>query len=271
MRLGVVIIHGIGSQTRAFASPMIAELEDRLEDLGHDPSDVAFQPIHWGDILAPRQREYLDAASTAGPLDYRGLRWFVVTALGDAAAYQYVGRPSAAYVAIHDRIRDRMRRLASDLLDGEVVPLVVLAHSFGSYLMSNYIWDTQQESPTGAAGDAGPVERFTTLAGMVTFGSNLPLFTLAHDPVTPIDFPGENLSPGQAALARWLNFYDRDDILAYPLRPVAPAYAAIVDEDREINVGSFPFSATPLAHDAYWTDNDFTRPVADFLGTLLGA
>lgn len=269
MRLAVAIIHGIGTQTRAFAAPMIAELEDRLEDRGHDPDDVAFQPIHWADILDPRQRAYLDAARAAGPLDFLALRRYVVTALGDAAAYQYVDGPSATYVLIHTRIRERLRDLFVDGLGSSTAPLVVLAHSLGSHIMSNYIWDTQRAGPTGAGAAAGAFERFETLAGMVTFGSNIPLFTFARSPVTPIDFPGPGLTPEMRARARWLNYYDRDDILGYPLRPTSPGYAAVVHADVEINVGGFGVSATPLSHNGYWTDNDFTRPVADFLAGLL--
>ena len=42
-------------------------------------------------------------------------------------------------------------------------------------------------------------------------------------------------------------------------------------EDREINVGSPATSWNPAAHAAYWTDADFTSPVAGYLGILLDA
>ncbi len=74
-----------------------------------------------------------------------------------------------------------------------------------------------------------------------------------------------------ADVARWVNYYDRDDVLGYPLRPVSSSYAAVVDADVEVNVGGFPASATPLAHTRYWTDNDVTKPVAAQLARLLEA
>jgi hypothetical protein len=40
---------------------------------------------------------------------------------------------------------------------------------------------------------------------------------------------------------------------------------AAVDEDIEVNVGGFAASFTPMSHTAYWTDNDFTKPVAKYL------
>jgi hypothetical protein len=107
------------------------------------------------------------------------------------------------------------------------------------------------------------------LACMVTFGSTIPLFTFAYDKIVPITLPGSRLPPAAVARPRWLNFYDQDDVLGYPLRPVSREYAATVDEDIEINVGRFGLSSTPLSHNAYWTDNDFTDPVAGLLATFL--
>lgn len=269
MDLAVVVIHGIGSQTEAFAAPLVAELTRRLEARGHDPGRVAWQPILWADLLAPRQAEYLRRAGEDGPLDWFKLREVVVSALGDAAAYQYVDRPSATYAAIHDRLRQRMRHLYVEELASTPVPLVVLAHSLGSHIMSSYIWDTQHEKATGAGDDASAFERFEHLAGMITFGSNIPLFTFAYDPILPIAFPGTALSPAVAELARWDNYYDRDDVLGYPLRPTSPQYAQVVDADVEIDVGAIGLSSTPLSHNAYWSDASFLRPVAETLGRLL--
>ena len=95
-------------------------------------------------------------------------------------------------------------------------------------------------------GEASPFERMEWLVGLVTFGLNLPLFTFAYDPVEAIAFPGGGLPPDEADKARWLNYYDKDDVLGYPLKPISPTYNAIVNED-----------------------NDFTRPVAHFLADFL--
>ena len=42
-----------------------------------------------------------------------------------------------------------------------------------------------------------------------------------------------------------------------------------VDEDIEVNVEGFAASFTPMSHSAYWTDNDFTKPVAKYLAEFL--
>ena len=110
-----------------------------------------------------------------------------------------------------------------------------------------------------------------TLAGLVTFGSNIPLFTLCLDEIVAIQFPVPTLTGPLRAAARWLNFFDADDVLGYPLRPLSPTYHDAVSADLQIDVGSPLRSWNPLSHEEYWTDNDFTAPVATLIRELLAA
>jgi hypothetical protein len=269
VKLAVVVIHGMGSQSSAFAEPVKAELSKRIADAGKNPADIAWLPVYWADILEPAQTRYLAAATAVNDLDWMGLRKFIVKALGDASGYQFVGAASSTYVEVHDRIRASIHDLYANELDFSPVPLVVLAHSLGSHIMSSYVWDTQRGNATGADPASSSFERMEWLAGLVTFGSNIPLFTFAYDPVVAISFPGHGLPPELEAKARWLNYFDKDDVLGYPLKPISPSYNEVVDEDIEINVGGFGASLTPLSHGAYWTDDDFTKPVARFLADFL--
>jgi len=268
-KLAVLVIHGVGSQQPDYASAMIDELSSRLSDKGNDPTSIVWQPVYWADILEPRETAYLERAGDTNALDWFTLRRLVVQALGDAAAYKYVDSPSATYTAIHNRIRSEMSRLFDHKLKGEPVPLVILAHSLGSQIMSCYIWDTQHDMPSGADSTATAFEKMEWLAGFVTFGSPIPLFTFADDAPMPIRFPGSEIGPGIGARAKWLNFYDRDDVLGYPIKPVNNAYDAVVSEDVEVNVGGLVSASTPQSHTHYWTDNSFTRPVVDFLDSLI--
>ncbi len=114
-------------------------------------------------------------------------------------------------------------------------------------------------------------EQLHTLAGIVTFGCNIPLFTLAFNEAVPITFPAAQLpDPGDVRTkAKWLNYYDPDDVLGYPLKAINDAYDDVVDEDKSINVGGLFSSWNPLSHNKYWTDNDFTKPAAEFIATFL--
>jgi hypothetical protein len=107
------------------------------------------------------------------------------------------------------------------------------------------------------------------LTGFITFGCNIPLFTFACSKVQPIRFPPPRLPARLKGDARWLNYFDPDDVLGWPLKPINAAYASVVHRDELINVGGPISGWTPASHLAYWADRRFARRVATFLDTLL--
>lgn len=265
-RIGVLVVHGMGVQKEDFADDFIAEMKRRLARLGIEDHAVAWRAAWWADAVKDREDELWDALSRDHDLDYRRIRRFLISHFGDALAYQRVPTQGTDfYRTIHARLRAHLAALRAEM--GGDRPIVVLAHSLGGAIVSNYTWD-EQKSPTP---DATPTERMQTLAGLVTFGCNIPLFTLCLDRIVAIRFPAPELPPHVAVKSRWLNFFDSDDVLAYPLRPLSESYAAAVSEDREIRVGSLATGWSPLAHGDYWTDNDFTAPVARLIADIAGA
>jgi hypothetical protein len=103
-----------------------------------------------------------------------------------------------------------------------------------------------------------------------------PDYTGADDWLRP--FPTPNLQaffpPGTppekiAEVTQWLNFYDPDDILGYPMKSLDPKYAKTVTRDIAVNVGNLLRSWNPASHTEYWTDNNITRPVAELLHGIL--
>jgi pimeloyl-ACP methyl ester carboxylesterase len=264
--LGVLIVHGMGAQPADFADGFIAEMQGRLLRLGIEPDAIAWRAGWWADIVNQREDDLWNTLSRDHTLRYDRARRFVISHFGDALAYQRVpSQGMDVYRAIHGRIREHLGALRDQL--GGDKPIVVLAHSLGSAIVSNYVWD-EQKSPT--AGTTA-TQRMETLAGLVTFGSNIPLFTLCLDEVVAIRFPVPALDPSLRAAARWLNFFDADDVLGYPLRPLSATYHDAVSADLQINVGSPLRSWNPLSHEEYWTDNDFTGPVASLIRELLAA
>lgn len=264
--LAILVIHGMGSQTPDFAEKMIRELNDRVSDLDKDPETIAWKSIYWADILEKRQLKYLRDAKRTGDLDFIRLRKFLLTALGDASAYQKVdSKENTTYEEIHNRIETEIKDLYSSQLDSTPKPLIVLAHSLGGHIMSNYIWDKQKSNNSSLS----PFERMNRLSGIITFGCNIPLFTFAYKKVEPITFPPKKLPQHLKNKSKWLNFYDPDDVLGYPLKPINSEYRKVVTKDIPINVGGILSSWNPLSHNKYWTDNDFTKPVAKFISSFL--
>jgi len=108
-----------------------------------------------------------------------------------------------------------------------------------------------------------------TLAGMITFGCNLPLFTFAYRRIEPITFPAKQLPVALRDKAKWLNFFDPDDVLGFPLKPINKAYDAVVTADIDVNVGGIFTNWNPVSHNEYWEDRSMAKPVAEFLCSFL--
>lgn len=271
-KLGIGVIHGMGTHEPDFADAMIKEIDKRLLKAGKNPQDVAWQPIHWSDILDGPQSDYFGRIKSGADVDYVKLRKFIIKALGDASGYQKVpSQWNNTYKKVHERIRDNIKKLRDDV-DDNTMPLVILAHSLGGHMMSNYIYDIQEGKSVVAPGE-NDFEKFMTFAGFITFGCTIPLFTFAYNPIVPIKFPvPEIVGTPLGDKARWDNYYDPDDILGYPLKLISNSYDGVVDADFSINVGGIAASWNPASHLKYWTDNDFTKPVSRFLaGFLPGA
>jgi len=272
VKLAVAIIHGIGTQPdqrddegqHAFAQSLIAGLRQRL---GVQADEVAFQSLYWASVLDTRQYAYL-ARLEDQPLRWRWLRRIVTLFLGDASGYRKVSQAyDTTYEEVHQCLRNGLQALRAKVAAD--TPLVVLAHSLGGHIFSNFVWDQQRINQAESC-PLDPFLALETLCGLITFGCNIPLFTFACDPVVPIRFPGQCLPNALRQQARWLNLYAPADPLGYPLRPL-PSYAAVVAEDRAMPVGPWYIRHTPLSHLGYWNDRGFQRYVAAHLRHLLAA
>lgn len=136
-------------------------------------------------------------------------------ALGDILRYQTRGGP----------LRDRLERLITVSPE----PTVVIGHSLGGIaLVDLFALAAIGQSPL-------PKPRL-----LVTVGSQAP-FLHEMGALTGLP-PSAALPPG---FPRWLNIFDRKDLLAYRAEPVFPDPRVT---DHEVS-GRQPF---PLSHGAYW-------------------
>lgn len=274
--IAIAVVHGMGSADQHYSVELKHRVTESYVRAGKARSDedLVWQEVYWGDLVQAQHARTLNAVNYKNDLAYPGLRELFVDYLGTSLAY----RPQSGYPLyplLHARIKEQLAKLGSHRrIDNERTPLVVLAHSFGSVIMSNYIYDLQIEQARigGLVRGLTAFEQFHTFAGFITFGS--PLAVYADQPGDfnrAIRVRGAGLSSAQNEVAKWLNFYDKDDIIAYPLKGINPAYAEAVSDDIEINVGSAATSWNPGCHNGYWEDPDFYRPVADYLGNLRNA
>lgn len=267
--LGVLIVHGMGSQPETFANDLRERLKPRIQALGHDEARIAWESGYWAAELEHKENE-LWSDMSLGELRWDQLRRFIVSALGDAVAYRPTGSGHRdVYFTIHDAIQRRLQSLRREL-GNEDKPLVVLAHSLGAHIVSNFAWDARQGHFQGEKSKQwSAFERMETLITFITFGCNIPILTLAYEGVESIPFPPPELEPALRDAAKWLNFYDMDDVLAYPLKRLSPSYDGSVTEDIAINVGGPLQAWNPMSHSGYWSDSDFIDRVASAIGDVL--
>ena len=265
-RLAIAVIHGLGSEDEFYSVELkhriteeyVKAAEGRLED------ELLFHEIYWGDLVKEELAEFRDKANYKGDLAYQNLRQIMT----DAQALSLLYRPGTEiYESINNRIKDGLRKFASHRrVNQDDTPLVILAHSYGGVMMSHYIKEMKQ-----ADSKLSNFESMKTLAGYITFGNPMGLYSMQSantDLGQPCNIVGEALEDDLKKRARWYNFYDKDDIVAYPLKGLSEDFDACVHGDFEINVGSAATSWNPACHTGYWEDKDFYRPVADFIGEL---
>ncbi len=224
-KLNILVIHGMGSQEQYYSHPMRDEINKWLGEML--AGQLTWAEVYWADVLRDRQKEYLDQARRHHDLDFISMRRFMVNSVSDASAYRKnTDKRDTVYDDVHTKVDKVMDKLDDPAAPDR--PLVLLAHSLGGHIMSNYIWDRQK--PGASPAGTSSFRKLETLAGMITFGCNIPFFTFAYkkSDINPIRFPGSKLPPVLDLLARWKNYYDPDDILGYPLQPINHAYSKLV-------------------------------------------
>jgi len=275
-KIAVAIIHGIGEQDPNFADGMARELKDRFaREMGKklkDPaSELAILPVYWAPVLQGAEEELWKRMKRAGELDFTTLRRFLVDFAADAIAYQPTPTDRRIYDGIHEKFAEILNGLATEA--GQKAPLCVIAHSLGSVIASNYFYDLQHPERSLIARNVKkrigntPLERGKTFALFYTLGSPIAIWSLRYDNFgVPIAVPSPELSKYYPNLkGEWVNFYDEDDVIGYPLKTLNTAYRKVIKADRQINAGGLLSSWSPASHLGYWTDNDVTKPIAQEL------
>ncbi len=275
-KVGLAILHGMGDQKTDFAEDFIRKVERRfveqIEGQSSDPaSQIVFQAVHYADILAAREKKLLEDIRRSHDLDWTKLRTFIVDYMGDAIAYELTSDPNDNYRKTHIRLAERLNELDSNA--GPGASLSIAAHSLGSIIVSNYLWDIQNPRmapielppPEVKPNLSTPTSKMENLTNLFTFGSTIALWALRYpDLGEPVTFPVPGRIHPQLD-AVWYNFFDDDDVLAYPLKPISNKYDIAVTEDTKVNAGNLFTNWTPLSHGQYWGDSEITRPIADKL------
>lgn len=290
-KIAIAIAHGIcvGNEFDKEESPnythgiaqalklKLAELADisGSEDKKLEWADsvLAISAINWTPVLREERKNLYDKLNVERLDSFFGLREFIFQAISDSLTYQVTqSNPdeSWSYNGIHGCFAKSLNELAQDEKAGEKAPLFIISHSLGTVIASNYLYDLQTQKTQINIGDT-PLEKGETLTSIYTLASQIPFWSLRHPNFDrPIKVPAEKLSQHYPNLkGEWINFFNKSDIMGYPLKSLNDAYSEAVKEDREVNNGGILESWNPLSHCNYWTDKKVIETIANGLHETL--
>ncbi|HDW2202790.1 MULTISPECIES: hypothetical protein [Klebsiella pneumoniae complex] len=281
-KAALITIHGMGKTEKTYADTFFNKLNNKLGGLSNS---LHTDKIYYQGIL--QENEDKVWGRVADSVRWLDLRQFVLFGFGDAAGLEAKKEyPNSVYTLAQAEIGkvllDTYSKIEPD------APVFILAQSLGCQVTSCYFWDAQehQKNKPVSAGiwksnsdlnlyvnngkELSPAQ-LSFLAGdrfkyFYTTGCNIPIFVAAHATkyILPIK-PNNNFV--------WNNYYDKDDILGWPLEKLSDEYASVV-KDYPINAGGGPFgwigkSWNPMSHTQYWEDNDVFEPLVENLKKYL--
>ncbi|WP_071394349.1 hypothetical protein [Bacillus tuaregi] len=267
-KLAVAIIHGIGTQRDDFAWEMEEKLKKqftkRLRKLKPSitapEAQLVIKPICWADTFAEPEDILWDKLKSL-KLDYRLLRIAMVHVLADAIAYQKSPSRKNYYKIIHTLIDEKLKELAEETGNDEA-PLCVISHSLGTIISSDHFYDLQQGKRKAEQLD-NPLVSGETLTLFYTMGSPISLWSIGYDEFDrPIEVPAKGVQKRFPDTGEWINFYDKDDIIAFPLEPL---YGSQYVKDLQAPVGGLLTGWNPISHSQYWTAKSVINPIVDGL------
>lgn len=281
-KLAILLLHGMGDITKSEFESRVSRLREDLNEEIDGKRDntenlpVIFKPVFYQDTLQDNQNELYTLLNTR-ELDWKMLRKFLMFSISDAASLEHgAGNDNSVYTQVQTRIYNALHEVYNEGVEN----VIIIAHSLGGQIISNYIWDSQIANPRQGVWKQRPsdlddhTEEFLRLRGLrclLTTGCNIPVFVAGHDNIRAIDTRETEFE--------WHNFFDEDDVLGWPLKSMGGkfdssydmhgiSYDEAVTKDHVINAGGSLWSwATkswnPLSHGEYWNDGDFLEILAE--------
>ncbi|HMQ67634.1 MAG TPA: hypothetical protein PKA90_01760 [Ignavibacteria bacterium] len=270
-KIGIGIIHGMGTQNKNFANTLINDLKSYYGEK-NDTKDLYFRSVFWADILQ-KSENALWKNLKMDDLSFDKLRHFVVHYLADTIAYQKMYEEKKAESkndrTVYFRIQERISEALKDIDENTEpdAPLVLIGHSLGTVMLLNYIYDSQKSPAQKKTIYWNGKTETGNLAGLILCGSPFALWTLRKEGFgEAINFPGEKVKGNLKTISKWVNFYDKDDVLGFPIKNINSSYKKNKQLiDIPVEVDNPVLGWTPLSHDDYFRTISIIKSISGFL------
>jgi hypothetical protein len=257
----LILLHGMGEFEieQRFYGPFEALLRDVLAERKVDfDQTITLHRIYYTEAVkdvkwAVFHRAFPEYHGTLPPIFDTQIgfgRYFLTIFMGDVVAYSSTEGEK--------RLRNFVYRQLDKIIRHDAASFSIFAHSLGSIIAYDYLFDLFGKRK----GKRRPVRKDNRqhLQHFFTAGSPIALFLLRKANLMR-DLSA--LSPNPVGVHRptgsWINFWDRQDVLAFPLKRFFPKIAA----DHVVDTGSLIYNS----HLGYWHNREVAETIAD---TLLG-
>lgn len=228
---------------------MIEEIQTEYKKKGGIRT-LVFKPIYWGEELQ-QQKEHLWETINQNDLNEDLIRKLMIYYLGDVIAYQPLEREGCFYQKIKAKVMEGLRSLATQA--GPDAPLCVIAHSLGTIIASDYFVNLQHNLSKVPAPNS--LEAGKTLQWFYTLGSPIAMYSLRYQKLLDPKGGIEQISFGiPVKVSMWKNFYDKNDLLAYPLAHLNVLYEACGVQDISVEASNLLTKWNTVSHTQYWSN-----------------
>lgn len=237
-KVAIIYLHGQGSYKENSHEELINNIKDNID---FNVGLIKVFPVYYYSRIQENQNELIKRMDITRPKVVAKIRDKIVSSFGDPSTIYH---NKEEYDFVMQKIKEQFV-LAQEYL-GSSGHMVAMAHSLGTSLISNYLWDMQK---------AGI--KYDKLKLLVTTGSPSPVFISGKniEDITPIDRPSPNF--------KWLNFWNAKDALSFRLQRVNNSYHRLV-KDIRCKKGFWFF-----AHSSYKSDKRVYKLLAKEIQYLL--
>jgi hypothetical protein len=175
-------------------------------------------------------------------------RYFLTIFMGDVVAYSSTEGEK--------RLRNFVYRQLDKIIRNDAASFSIFAHSLGSIIAYDYLFDLFGKSKSRRRHVR--IDHRQHLQHFFTAGSPIALFLLRKAHLMK-DMSALSVNP--IGLHRpggsWINFWDKQDVMAFPLQRFFPKVAT----DMVVDTGNLIFNS----HLGYWHNRDVAEAIADAL------
>ena len=213
-----------------------------LNNVDYNKGLIEIFPVMYYSKIQVNQDDLLSRMNISRPKIVSRTRDKIVSSFGDPSTIYY---NKESYDYVMQKIKNQFLA-AQAYLNGSDGHIVIIAHSLGTVLISNYLWDAQQ---------AGI--KYIKVKLLITTGSPLPVFIsgINKNDIHPIRKTSFRF--------KWLNFWNKKDALSFPLQKINDDYNSLV-EDTECKK-SWWF----ISHGSYKNDKRCYKRIAKEIQYLL--